>query len=372
MGEVKSNMAKERGGGKGLTESEWLFTDISEIGFVVPDMMMAVKEYCDVYGVGPWKIYDMGEAIVSPLYLGKEEPFQIKMAIAQVADVLLKLIEPVKGNSVYKAFLDKYGAGLQHVRVVSEKKAEELIRAFEAPGCKTVQTYSLKDGGKVWVSDHMDSLGFMFEVAEDAAGEGMPEKFDIYPNKDSKSVFGFTLENPMIQNIFQISTVVADYVAAAKECYDYYGIGPWAFLRVDENNAAQVLNHGRPACHRSMEAVQFIGKMNINFQQPLEVNYREEGKECSTFWELFEKYGTRTHHICLDCVNGYEGAMNILEAYSGKPAEFNCIMDGCEPVAFVNRMETLGTFFEIKCIPRGYTKPVLIGSYPKNAASFDY
>lgn len=371
MSKKESNMAKERGGSKGLKESEWLFTEISELGFVVPDVMAAVKEYCDAYGVGPWKIYDMEEAVISSQYLGNEEPLRAKVAVAWVADVLLKLIEPMGGNSVYQSFLDQYGAGLQHVRVVSDKTPEELVKSFEAPGCETVQTYSMKAGGRVWVSDHMASLGFMFEIAEDAPGEGMPGKFDIYPDGNGRSIFGFTPEKPMIQSVFQISTVVTDYVAAAKECYDYYGIGPWAFLRVDENNAAQVLNHGRPAGHRSMEAVQFIGKMNINFQQPLETE-SEDGKGKSTFAELLDQHGARTHHICVDCTNGYEGAMNILEAYSGKPAEFNCIMDGCEPVAFVNRMETLGIYFEIKCIPKGYTKPELIGSYPENAVGFDY
>lgn len=368
---MESNMAKERGGSRGLKEAEWLFTEISEIGFVVSDVMTAVREYCDAYGVGPWMIYDSSDIVTDSVYLEKEEPLKAKIAAAWVGDVLLKLIEPTEGSSVYQAFLDKYGAGLQHVRVVSDKTPEELLKAFEAPGCKTVQTYSLKDGSRVWVSDHMESLGFMFEIAEDAPGEEIPEKHEIYPDGSAKSIFGFTPENPMISSIFQISTVVADYVAAAKECYDYYGIGPWAFLRVDENNAAQVLNHGRPAGHRSLEAVQFIGKMNINFQQPLE-NDKEDGKGKSTFTELLDKYGSRVHHICLDCTNGYEGAMNILEAYSGKPAEFNCIMDGCEPVAFVNRMETLGTYFEIKCIPKGYTKPELIGSYPEDAAGFDY
>src|SRR2546430_17665959 len=40
--------------------AEPTFTDTAQIGIVVPDLDAAVRTYRDVYGIGPWEIFEVG------------------------------------------------------------------------------------------------------------------------------------------------------------------------------------------------------------------------------------------------------------------------------------------------------------------------
>ncbi len=40
--------------------TEPVFTDTMQIGIVVPDLDAAVRTYRDVYGIGPWEVFEVG------------------------------------------------------------------------------------------------------------------------------------------------------------------------------------------------------------------------------------------------------------------------------------------------------------------------
>jgi hypothetical protein len=40
--------------------TEPTFTDTMQIGIVVPDLDAAIRTYRDVYGIGPWEVFEVG------------------------------------------------------------------------------------------------------------------------------------------------------------------------------------------------------------------------------------------------------------------------------------------------------------------------
>jgi len=91
---------------------------VLQIALVVRDLQKSMREYWEVFGIGPWRIVTFQPpALTNPRVRGKLEPYTMKLGITQIGDIQWELIQPLTGNSIYKEFLDKNGEGLHHVAV---------------------------------------------------------------------------------------------------------------------------------------------------------------------------------------------------------------------------------------------------------------
>jgi methylmalonyl-CoA/ethylmalonyl-CoA epimerase len=116
------------------------FKNLFQIGVVVKDMDQAIERLAEL-GIGPFKL-NMPPAEAKEMFRGKmfipNEGVLIKSA--RIGNVELELIQPVKGDSPHKEFLDAKGEGIHHVAFhvddldsevdkLTEKGAEVLIRS---------------------------------------------------------------------------------------------------------------------------------------------------------------------------------------------------------------------------------------------------
>jgi catechol 2,3-dioxygenase-like lactoylglutathione lyase family enzyme len=90
---------------------------IIQVGIVVEDMDKALKNYTEIFGAGPWDIYEFGPPEMrEPMYRGKPSEWSALLALTWVGDRHVELIKPIKGPNVYFDFLEKHGEGIHHIK----------------------------------------------------------------------------------------------------------------------------------------------------------------------------------------------------------------------------------------------------------------
>lgn len=89
---------------------------INQVALVVEDLEVVAQHYWDILGIGPWEIYDWEAPLVyDRQYRGAAAVARERIALTQVGDVQLELVQPVEGPSIYRDWLNKHGEGLHHL-----------------------------------------------------------------------------------------------------------------------------------------------------------------------------------------------------------------------------------------------------------------
>jgi catechol 2,3-dioxygenase-like lactoylglutathione lyase family enzyme len=151
---------------------------ISHISIVVKDLQKSMEGFRSILGIGPWSIIGTLEPphLTNIRVRGKETKHSMKIAQAKVGEMVLELIQPLEGESVYKEFLEEKGEGVHHIAFHEPGKEEEILKEFERMGIKVLQSGSYK--GVRWY--YMDTEKILGLVCEMEFGEA-PESEATYP-----------------------------------------------------------------------------------------------------------------------------------------------------------------------------------------------
>lgn len=99
-----------------VVPTSFLGRPVRQIALVVPDLEAAIHGYVDALGIGPWTVYTIGApAMTGMSYRGRPADFRIRHALAYSGEVMLELIQPLEGESIWQEYLDARGASLHHV-----------------------------------------------------------------------------------------------------------------------------------------------------------------------------------------------------------------------------------------------------------------
>ena len=110
---------------------------ISQIAIVVRDIASALESYHRALGWGPWNVYEHAPPSLHDTYLhGQPTEYTMLGAEAHVGPIVVELLQPVEGPSIYREWLDEHGEGLHHIAVMRPTPAESeaTLRRFEAFG----------------------------------------------------------------------------------------------------------------------------------------------------------------------------------------------------------------------------------------------
>ena len=120
-------------------QENWKF---NHTGVVVRDMEKAI-EYYKALGIGPFPpaIGPEGIPLFGQTVRGEQCDYEMDLRYADggVGGLGFELIQPLKGESIYKEFLGKKGEGIHHLAFTVSDLDTEIIRMAEK-GFKVIQT----------------------------------------------------------------------------------------------------------------------------------------------------------------------------------------------------------------------------------------
>lgn len=137
-----------------------LATNLDHVNILVKDIQKTASVISETLGIGPWLNWDYtaqkGET-------SSGEPFKINGAWARLGPIILELIAPVSGNSVWSQALDDRGEALHHLCFMVPNW-EETVAELQAKGCKLLDSGGFL--GKHWAYLEINPGGLVIEVGQ--------------------------------------------------------------------------------------------------------------------------------------------------------------------------------------------------------------
>ena len=273
---------------------------INQIAIVVNDLELVAKNYWDILGIGPWAIFNWEAPLVyDRKYHGKPACAKERIALTQVGNVQLELLQPLEGPSIYADWLAEHGEGLHHVNFLVDNM-DEVAGLLEAEGFPSLQS------GKYGPTDRQGSFNY-FDIKPlrtiwepvHVGGKGGVEPV-MFPN-----VKGASPAKIKCAGINQIAIVVNDLELVAKNYWDILGIGPWAIFNWEAPLVYDRKYHGKPACAKERIALTQVGNVQLELLQPL------EGPSIYADW--LAEHGEGLHHVNF-LVDNMDEVAGLLEA----------------------------------------------------------
>ena len=134
---------------------------ISQIAVVVKDIDKAMKTYYEMFGWGPWNVYEHVPPKLHDQHLhGKAANYSMLGAECEVQPGLVfELIQPLEGDSIYKEHLAKHGEGVQHIALMNhtQEESDAFKKRFNEAG------FEVSMGGRIG-----ETIEFYYLGTEDA------------------------------------------------------------------------------------------------------------------------------------------------------------------------------------------------------------
>lgn len=169
-------------------EPRFKLKSINQIGFVVKDLDKSMEAYWRTFGIGPWRVYTYGAPMLKDMtYKGEPANYRMRLALANVGDMMIELIEHLEGPNVYDDYVKEHGEGVQHLGFFVEDM-EETKKEMEAAGFRVIQSgrgHGLDGSGGFAYLDTQDELGTIYEIIEIPAVRREPDY--IYPPAEKAS-----------------------------------------------------------------------------------------------------------------------------------------------------------------------------------------
>jgi catechol 2,3-dioxygenase-like lactoylglutathione lyase family enzyme len=157
---------------------------ISQIAIVVRDIDAALETYHRVLGWGPWNVYEHKPPALHDTYLhGQPTEYSMLGAEAHVGPIVVELLQPVDGPSVYKEWLDEHGEGLHHIAVMraTPEESEATLDHFAGLGAGVLMEGRIGETIHFYYLDTEPLLKVIFESGTGHAVDLKPAR--VYPEQ---------------------------------------------------------------------------------------------------------------------------------------------------------------------------------------------
>ena len=114
---------------------------ISQIAIVVKDIHAAMEAYQKALGWGPWNVYEHTPPSLHHTEVhGEAVPYSMLGAETHVGPIVVELLQPLEGPSIYKEWLETRGEGLHHIACMahSQEESDAIKARFAAMGAEVL------------------------------------------------------------------------------------------------------------------------------------------------------------------------------------------------------------------------------------------
>jgi catechol 2,3-dioxygenase-like lactoylglutathione lyase family enzyme len=265
------------------SQSKVKVNKITQIAFAVADLHKTVENYWNILGIGPWDIWDWEAPLVFDYkYHGKPAWFRAEMALIQLENVELELMEHVDGETIYPDFIKEHGEGLQHLQFAADDLDETVRILTEEYGFPSLQ--SGRCGEKCGYNYiYIEPLHAIWEPVQ--AGGSIAKGPDIiYPDTKEQSP-----AKVKVSRVNQVAIVVKDLEKTALDYWNILGIGPWDIYEWTPPLIYARKYHGKPTWGRDRIAITDVGGVQLELCQPV------EGE--SIYRDFLNEHGEGLHHV---------------------------------------------------------------------------
>jgi methylmalonyl-CoA/ethylmalonyl-CoA epimerase len=267
-----------------------VFKKLIQVGIVTKDIKKIVKNYNEIYKIGPWYMINFSAKNVDSMTLyGKRQDYSMDLAVCPIGKIRFEYINPVS-SSIYEDFYEKYGEGVVHHLKLDVNDTKTTLNSIKEKGVDMIQSGNqLGDSGEnqYYYVDTQKKLGFITEIVNITKDFIKPQPEYWYPSEDY-------IPDPIFAGVSMIGIVVKNLEEKIKN-YSVFGIGPWEIYDFTK---------GEGIAFSIKMALCRINNVIIKLIMPV---------SDSVFSEYLIKYGEGIHHLKME-VTDYKRTLNYLES----------------------------------------------------------
>jgi catechol 2,3-dioxygenase-like lactoylglutathione lyase family enzyme len=141
-------------------------SELFQVGIVVRDLDKSMKDYETLLGINSWKEVTIDNEFLKFTYHGKPVEHSFKAAFTMLGSLMVELLQPLEGDSIYRDFLNEQGEGLHHLGHVRVDDLDEAVQALEKAGFPCIETGGDTLGFHSWAYvDTTSLLGYILELS---------------------------------------------------------------------------------------------------------------------------------------------------------------------------------------------------------------
>jgi hypothetical protein len=216
-----------------------LVNRLRQVSLVTENFDSTVEAIAGRLGIGPWKCWDASLRNVFDTHRdGRPVGWTCKMGFAWCGSILLEVIQPISGPTIYREYLNAQGEGAQHLLVDTGPKYSDAAQAFDRAGYSAVQGGRLNPllqlarvplplprcfASPFLYFDSREALGTMLETYRMPFGLSL--EFGVCLRTADRTV-PVEMRQPLVETIEHVGILVTDLGTATRKWSDV-GVTGW-------------------------------------------------------------------------------------------------------------------------------------------------
>jgi methylmalonyl-CoA/ethylmalonyl-CoA epimerase len=189
---------------------------IKKISAIVKDVEATSRLFSSLWNVAPWQVVENN---FSKEHMILGTPGRIKVAQAKLGPLLLELIEPLAGDTIWAGILKTKGEGLSHIGFAVEDQ-DQVESNLKSCGAEMIAGVRGEEGNRhtFW---KVNLGGLIIELQKKLTTKSIDEATRSIPEEVSS-------DQP---DLYHISYFVSDIEQTCKLLSDLWGLGPWRIVQ---------------------------------------------------------------------------------------------------------------------------------------------
>ena len=156
-----------------------------QINITTDDVDRTVAELTAILEIGPWSVGTLNNrTITDPGLLVDGEmvspEFHFQLGITFFSNIEFEVIQPVKGPTVYRSFIDSHGVGYHHIKeVVPLEKWQETLDYYTDKGLNYVIKGQVGPTAFAYLNSEKE-FGFISELGDGLPADPLPDGYNEY------------------------------------------------------------------------------------------------------------------------------------------------------------------------------------------------
>lgn len=323
---------------------------IVQLGLVVEDAARTAKRYAEVFGLGPWHFFELDPTELTlhgrPVADGLTS---VRIAMANLGELQIELLEPMGGPSTYMEFLKERGEGAHHLSFGLVDDHDALLAAMKSQGFG-VEMQGLLGGAYTFTYlETQKELGTIFEIVSPARA-GVEGRFRPWGAYEPPGPGRVSLAD---KKIVQVGIVVENAERMARRYLEIFGIGPWFVIDFKPPHVAEAELHGM-----RMRGSDFHVRAAVASLGPLQFELLEPVAGPSTHMDFLKRHGPGIHHVSFGPVADHDETVAGFKSL-GIEVESTGLLGGAATFTYMATQKDLGTVFELVKVKPGVKSTVV-------------
>jgi methylmalonyl-CoA/ethylmalonyl-CoA epimerase len=262
-------------------------TPLHQVGLIVKDVDETVKNYWNIFGIGPHVIHT-----IDPIpgyimtYRGKPAKYKFKASFCQVGPVELEFLQSLAGPTIYSDYLVQHGEGANHLQYLlgSVEEIDKHVKIMARNGFPVLMGGHFESIVGYAYFDTVSTLKTIWETVKLPEGPfGNPPA--TYPASNSE----ISPAKIKVEAITNIGIVVENMEDVMANYQNIMGISPWDIVEHASPLLHNVIYHGKAIDSSWKTATTNTGHVKLELLQPISGN--------NIFSDFISKHGANSFNF---------------------------------------------------------------------------